>query len=1050
MRRIVFTLAVICALSVQAQNKPYWLDPSHNRVGTEPLRTSFFAFETKDLARKGDKTQSRRYLSLEGQWKFNFAKNHNDAPEDFYSTKYDDSSWEDFPVPGLFELNGHGDRIYKNAGYAWCEQFENQPGFVEEKNNYTGSYRRSFLIPKDWAGKEIFFHVGSATSNFHLWINGKEVGYSEDSKVEAEFDVTKYLEPGKENLIAMQVMRWCDGSYGEDQDFWRFTGIAREVYLYARPQIRLKDIYIVPDMENNYRDGRLNITASVVNGVGNMIHFRLEDADGVRAYESMTKGKMNTNDQFLNIQLKKCIPWTAEKPYLYTLYVTIADQNGNELETIAQKVGFRKVEIKDGQMLLNGKPILIKGVDRHELDPDGGYVVSMERMLQDIKIMKELNVNAVRTCHYPDDPRWYDLCDRYGIYVVAEANFESHGMGYGERRLAQDPLYKQTVVERNQNNVLVQKNHPSILVWSLGNESGYGDNFEAAYDAVKAIDDSRPVQYEQAAQNGKTDIFCPMYYNYQNCEKYAQGSNPRPLIQCEYAHAMGNSIGGFKEYWELIRKYPKYQGGFIWDFVDQGISGVSKVTGEHIWMYGGDEGRYPATDHNFNCNGVIAPDRTLNPHAYEVQYYQQNIWVRKFDHTTGEMEIFNENFFEPLDDDIMLEAVVMAEGTKIGSISENVLTTKPQETQTLKLKKLADLCNEAVEQYPDKEVLVNVNFLKNHDATGLLETGTAIAREQFVVQEYAFPTAESTLKKSKEAKQKKTNKVQVDSMLACYTLSAAGMSVTVGRRTGTLDYLDVDGEPMLKDGYSVTPNFWRAPTDNDYGADLQFKFRPWKNAERKLESVTVAGDDTERSIIVTCRLPRLDAKLVTTYTLDEMGELIVNQHLSVDNADKEKPQLFRFGMQWVMPQQYSEVKYYGRGPIENYIDRKTSQRIGLYTAKVADEYYPYVRPQESGNHADVRYWQMTDRQGKGLQFAATGTMEVSALNYLPDDLDDGMDKAQLQHHSGDLTPRKFSVVQVQERQFGLGCVNSWGAWPLPQYQMPYEDYDFTYIVTALR
>ncbi len=1047
-RRLLLALVMLCALSAQAQNKPYWLDPSHNRVGTVPLRSSFFAYETKDLARKGDKTLSKRYLSLEGQWKFNFVKNHNDAPKDFYEPKYDDASWDNFPVPGLFELNGYGDRIYKNAGYAWCEQFENQPGFVEEKNNYTGSYRRSFLIPKDWDGMEIFFHVGSATSNFHLWINGREVGYSEDSKVEAEFDVTKYLEPGKENLIAMQVMRWCDGSYGEDQDFWRFTGIAREVYLYARPQVRLQDIFIVPDMENNYRDGKLHITAHVANGVGSQIHYRLEDADGVRAYESMTEGKMNTDEQFINIQLKKCHTWTAEAPYLYTLYTTIRDQHGKELETIAQKVGFRKVEIKDAQLLLNGQPILIKGVDRHELDPDGGYVVSTERMMQDIKVLKELNVNAVRTCHYPDDPRWYDLCDRYGIYLVAEANFESHGMGYGDRRLAQDPLYKQTIVERNQNNVLVQKNHPSILVWSLGNESGYGDNFEAAYDAVKDIDKSRPVQYEQARQNGKTDIFCPMYYDYENCERYALGDNPRPLIQCEYAHAMGNSMGGFKEYWELIRKYPKYQGGFIWDFADQGISGVSKETGEHIWMYGGDEGRYPATDHNFNCNGVVAPDRTFNPHAYEVQYYYQNIWARYFTPETGDVQVYNENFYEPIGDDIMLEATVLAEGTKVGSTSEALPTIKPQEAQILKLKKLSDICQDAKEQYPDKEILVNMNFILNHDATGVLDAGTTIAREQFVVQQYNFPTAESAAQKAQQSRT--SAKVQADSMLACYSMSAAGMEVTVGRRTGTLDYLDVDGEPMLKDGFSVTPNFWRAPTDNDYGANLQFKFRPWKNAERKLQSVTLEGNDKERSIVVKCELPRLQATLTTTYTLNNLGVLTVNEHLSVEGSQDQMPQLFRFGMQWVMPQQYSEVKYYGRGPIENYVDRKSSQRIGLYTAKVEDEYYPYVRPQESGNHADVRYWQMTDRQGKGLQFAATGDMEVSALNYLSEDLDDGMDKAQVQHHSGDLTPHKFSVIQVQERQFGLGCVNSWGAWPLQQYQMPYQDYDFTYMVTALR
>ncbi|MCD8305022.1 MAG: DUF4981 domain-containing protein [Prevotellaceae bacterium] len=1045
-RRIALALALAACLTASAETKEPWLDPSVNRVGTEDLRSSFFPFETKELAAKGDKAQSKRFLSLEGNWKFNFAKDHNLAPEEFYKPKYDDTGWEDFPVPGLFELNGHGDRIYKNTGYAWCNQFPNQPGFVEEKNNYTGSYRRSLVIPKDWDGMQIYMHVGSATSNLRLWVNGKEVGYSEDSKVEVEFDLTKYLEPGKENLLAMQVMRWCDGSYGEDQDFWRFTGIAREVYLYARPTCRIQDITVTPDLENNYQDGKLSISANVLNASGNHIHFRLEDADGVRAYESMTEGKMNTGNQFVNIQLKNCHKWTAETPYLYTLYVTLTDKNGEELETIVQKVGFRKVEIQGGQLLVNGQPVLIKGVDRHELDPEGGYVVSMERMLADIKVLKELNMNAVRTCHYPDDPRWYDLCDRYGIYVVAEANFESHGMGYGDRRLAQDPLYQQTVVERSVHNVMVQKNHPSIIVWSLGNESGYGDNFEAAYKAVKALDPSRPVQYEQAGQTGMTDIFCPMYFNYENCEKYAQGDNPRPLIQCEYAHAMGNSLGGFKEYWELIRKYPHYQGGFIWDFADQGISGVSKVTGNHIWMYGGDEGRYPASDHNFNCNGVVAPDRTFNPHAYEVQYWQQNIWVKSFDSETGTLEVFNENFFRPLDDDITLEAVVMCEGVKAGSVSDNSLTAAPQETQTLRLPRLADLCKKAKEQNPGKEVTVNINFMLSHDPSGILDAGTVIAREQFVVEPFQFPSRESVLATDAEA----TATVEVDSMLACYTLSAKGVSVTVGRWTGTLDYLDVDGEPMLEDGYSVTPNFWRAPTDNDYGAGLQGRFNAWKHAGGKLKSVALTGDETARTITVTRELQRVKALLTTSYTLTSEGELVVREQLSVDKDAQDKPELFRFGMQWVMPEQYGEIKYYGRGPVENYTDRKTSQRIGLYTSKAADEYYPYVRPQESGNHTDVRYWQMTDKKGRGLQFAATGAMEASALCYLPEDLDDGQDKSAIQHHSGDLTPRKLSVVQIQERQFGLGCVNSWGAWPRSEYQLPYQDYDFTYIVTALR
>ncbi len=1044
MKKFMFAMLALVAVTANAapkpQAKPYWLDPSVNRVGTEQSRASFFAYESAAKARKSDKAQSARYLSMEGQWKFKFVTHHYDAPKGFEAVGFDDASWELFPVPGLFELNGHGDRIYKNVGYAWNTQFENKPGFVEEKNNYTGSYRRTFQVPAAWKGQDIYIHVGSATSNLRLWVNGKEVGYSEDSKIEAEFNVTKFIKPGQDNLIAMQVMRWCDGSYGEDQDFWRFTGIAREVYMYARPKTHVQDICIVANLEKNYEWGRLTVNANVVNPKGSTVEFRLEYADGREDFVETVPVKPASGKPLLDVSIQSPIHWTAETPYLYTLYTTLKDAKGNVLEVIPQKVGFRSIEIKNGQLLVNGKAVLFKGADRHALDPDGGYVVSVERMIQDIKIMKQLNMNAVRTCHYPDDPRWYDLCDQYGIYVVAEANFESHGMGYGDRRLAQDPLYKQTIVERNEANVRIQKNHPSIIFWSLGNESGYGDNFAAAYDRVKELDPSRPCQYEQAGQNGKTDIFCPMYYGYDGCEKYSQGDNPRPLIQCEYAHAMGNSMGGFKEYWDLIRKYPKYQGGFIWDFVDQGIRGKSKKTGKQIWMYGGDEGRYPASDHNFNCNGVIAPDRSLNPHAYEVQYIHQNIWIKNFNLEKGTVELYNENFFTDLSN-VQVSLSLLVDGKSQTMVSNyDEINVGPQQTKSFDISPLRQPLERLKADNPGKEILVNVDFsLKKRD--GLLEAGTVIAREQLTIQGYQFPVASTS-----DAQ----GKVVADSMLACYNLSANGMAITVNRWTGELDYVDVDGKPVLEDGYSVVPNFWRAPTDNDYGAGLQNRFRAWKDADRRLQHIGMSGDDKARTITAVYKMQRVDAMLIVAYTLDAKGELIISQNLDVNEEAKEKPQMFRFGMQWVMPGQYQTVNYYGRGPIENYIDRNNSQRLGIYRQKVSDQYWGYIRPQESGNKTDIRYWQMLDESGRGLQFQATGKMEASALCYLPEDLDDGPRKDAHQSHSGDLTPRPFSVVQLQSRQFGLGCVTSWGAWPRQEYQMPWQDYNFTYIVTAVK
>ena len=632
-KQLLLSLACMAVTAGHAQKTPVWQDPTVNQVNREARHAHFFAFENQDLARKGDKAKSARFLSMEGMWKFHFVKDHQNAPEGFYALKYDDSQWVDFPVPGLFELNGFGDKIYKNIGYAWGTTFKSNPPYIGETNNYTGSYRRTFELPADWNGQEVFFHVGSATSNLTLWVNGKYV----DSKVAAEFNITKYLKKGQ-NLIAMQIMRWCDGSYLEDQDFWRFTGIAREVYLYATPKVHIQDFFVNADLKNDFKEGVLSGEVQIASAKGTTLDLQLIDPQGKEVKQTSVTMINNGPLTFRFETLGNVKAWTAETPNLYTLIMTLK-QGDKVLEVIPQRIGFRHIEIKGGQLLVNGQPILIKGADRHELDPDGGYVVSVERMIQDIKIMKYLNINAVRTCHYPDDPRWYDLCDEYGIYLTAESNLESHGMGYGEGTLAKRQDYEQAHLERQYGNVMSFKNHPSIIVWSLGNEAGYGPNFEKAYDWIKSYDQSRPVQYEQARHDGKTDIFCPMYMGYEDCEKYAQTDNPRPLIQCEYAHAMGNSIGGFKEYWDIIRKYPKYQGGYIWDFVDQGLRDKSKITGKEIFTYGGDYGRYPASDNNFNCNGIIAPDRRLNPHAYEVRYYYQNVWITDKGLKDGKIEI---------------------------------------------------------------------------------------------------------------------------------------------------------------------------------------------------------------------------------------------------------------------------------------------------------------------------------------------------------------------------------------------------------------------------
>ena len=1012
-----------------AQSESRWQNVNINQQNREPRRANFFAFENLEKAQSFDKKKSANYLSMEGMWKFNFVKDHNKRPANFFALKYDDSQWKDFPVPGLFELNGYGDATYKNIGYAWATQFDPNPPYISELNNYTGSYRRTFELPKDWKGKDVYFHVGSATSNLTLWVNGKYVGYSEDSKVAAEFNISKYLKPGK-NLIAMQVMRWCDGSYFEDQDFWRFTGIAREVYLYARPKLHAADIRLNAALENNYQDGVLNYKVSLKGGKTD-VAFTLCDKDGKQIAQA-------TGAQGV-IKVPKVNAWTAETPYLYKAYITLKNKQG-AAEVIPQKVGFRNVEIKNAQLLVNGQPVLVKGADRHEMDPDGGYVVSLERMIQDIKIMKQLNINAVRTSHYPCDPRWYDLCDEYGIYITAEANLESHGMGYEEKSLAKFPEYIVPHIERNEGNVKPLINHPSVIVWSLGNECGYGVNFEKAYDWVKACDKTRPAQYERGGYDSKTDIYCPMYIGYEESESYCKSNGTKPYIQCEYAHAMGNSEGGFKEYWDLIRKYPKYQGGYIWDFVDQGLRDKSPITGKEIFTYGGDYGRYPGSDYNFNCNGIIAPNRRLNPHAYEIQYVLQNVWIKDFDAENGSFNVYNENFFKNIDD-LNLTATLFANGVKLTTVA--IPDTKgiaPQATKLVKSEALKSAIEKAEAEHATEEITINFAFASD-GSQPLVDKGQVMARQQIVLNGYEFDKVDAPANTG--------SKIEVEETNSYVKVSAERMSVTIGKKTGMIDYLDVDGEPMLKFRESMTPEFWRAPTDNDYGASLQKKMRVWKNPQMNLKSFDKS--ESKDSVVLTANfeMPEVKAELMLRYRINAAGEVTVTEKMTTDKEAKVAD-LFRYGMQLQMPASFSKLEYYGRGPEENYIDRHSSSFIGKYEANVKDEYYPYVRPQESGNHTDIRYFSIFNpTTGKGITFEGYAPMECSAIPYLVEDLDAGIEKEHAWgQHSGDLVEKGLVQLHIQQRQFGLGCIDSWGSSPMEKYRMHYQDRCFSFVIKA--
>ena len=1015
---------MLMASAMSAQTFNEWLDPEVNAVNRAPMHTNYFAYESAEAAQKC-KSMSSNYVPLTGMWKFHWVENADQRPTDFWKTSYNDSEWGELPVPGQWEIYGYGRPIYVNVQYPWSNFFKTNPPQVPTERNNVGSYRRTITVPADWKGKQIIAHFGSVTSCIYLWVNGKFVGYSEDAKLAAEFDLTKYLKPGKENLIAFQIFRWCDGSYLEDQDFFRLSGTSRECYLYARNKKQIKDIRVTPDLDAQYKDGSLAINLDLQgNGV---VELALTDAKGNQVATTTVKG---SGKQTAEIKVSNPEKWTAETPNLYTLTATLKDGK-NVAEVIPVKVGFRKVEIKNAQVLVNGQPVLIKGVNRHELNAVNGYNVSVEDMIKDIRIMKNLNINAVRTCHYPDDPRWYELCDKYGLYLVAEANIESHGMGYGEHTLAKNDSYALAHMERNQRNIQCHFNHPSVIFWSLGNEAGYGPNFEAAYDWIKAEDASRPVQYEQAGQHGKTDIYCPMYYGYEGCESYSKNDNPRPLIQCEYSHTMGNSAGGFKEYWDLVRKYPKYQGGFIWDWADQGIlkknnERTRNIPAPEIYGYGGDFHKDDASDGNFCNNGVIAPNRELHPHAYEIAHQYQNIWVSAADLAKGEVNIYNENFFRDLKNyNLTWEILENGVATQTGII--NNLNVKPQQTAKITLPyTLEGIC-------PCKEIHLNVYFsLKASD--GIRPAGQKVAGNQLAIRE-------NTEKDIVANNCKYTRDLKVEDNNAL-NIIGENFTLSFDKENGFLNNWMVDGEFVLTPGTELKPNFWRAPTDNDYGAGIQNRLKVWKNPGLKLIDLSHQVKDGQVIITANYDMTEVKAQLILTYTISNTGAVLVNQKMTA-TKEARVAQLFRFGMTMEMPARYNGVKYYGRGPVENYNDRKTAAFVGLYEQTVDEQFHGYQRPQETGNKTDLRFYELSDNRHNSLQITSNKLFSASALHYKMSDLDDG-DRKRQSHP--EYLRKGNTYVHIDLDQMGMGCVNSWGAWPRREYQLPYGDYEFTFML----
>ncbi|MBQ6178406.1 MAG: DUF4981 domain-containing protein [Bacteroidales bacterium] len=1051
MRKIAIILAALAAvLPGRAQKKTKmepWQDPNVFEENRMPMRATFT-------------TDQQETLSLNGIWKFNWNETIEGRTKGFEAVGYDDSSWKTMPVPGMWELNGFGDPLYVNVGYAWRGHYENNPPYPPTERNYVGQYRRTFEVDPSWIGKQICLCIGSATSNVRVWVNGQMVGYSEDSKLEARFDITKYVKAGK-NEIALEIFRWCDGTYLEDQDFWRFSGIARGVYAYTREKERIEDVNIAAGM-----DGNFTIKSEVTKGISRL-EYQILDKNGkcVASGETAPKKlKAVANGSVSSPSL-----WSAETPNLYTLKVNAFSKAGL-VESTSIDFGFRTVEIKNAQLLVNGKPILIKGVDRHELNENKGYVLSEADMIRDIRVMKELNINAVRTSHYPNDPLWYSLCDKYGLYVVDEGNIESHGMGYGEATLAKREDFKAAHLVRDRRMVLRDINHPSVIVWSLGNEAGNGPNFMASYDWIKAYDPTRPVQYERADDDYNTDIICPMYRSPEWCVKYCESNPAKPLIQCEYAHAMGNSMGNFKEYWDIIRKYPNYQGGFIWDFEDQAIIWPSNVPGnDHIFAFGGDFNGYDASDGSFNCNGVIAADRSYHPHSYEVRYQYRNILSTLVSPVIlGEAKdlkvmVLNENFFKDLSQYRLLwTAAVEGEPVATGVV-ENIKAA-PGQTATVSVGLPAI-------KAPGKDVFLNLSYvLKEKD--GLLPAGYEVAYDQLTLQEGSGVA----FKPGSAAVPGVSVKADKDGYAFSGEFSFAGVGsdrvaewkATFDPKTGFLTSYKVNGKEMLSE--PLTPEFSRALVENDMGARLQNHMGLWRYLKLTLDKMDVSKSGDGWLVNAAYKPVKDTVAIRLTYLIRPDGSIEGHEIMEDTPGLESMPDLFRFGMKMTMPGRFSTIDFYGKGPWENYSDRNSSAMVGRYTQSVNDQYhYGYVRTQESGTHTGMRWFRVVDSNGDGFEISAPKAFSASALPFPINVLDcmengtpDRENKTNTQvgepRHSLDLKALAHendrengqTYVNFDLVQMGVGGINSWGTWPLEQYRIHAAPRDFHFVLRPVK
>lgn len=1028
-KRIYCALVIFIFIHANAQVND-WENPSLFQRNRELVRSTFLPFPDKPSAIRDEYENSPWYLSLNGYWKFSWTPTPEQRAKDFYKNDYNVANWKEIKVPSNWELQGYGIPIYTNITYP----FKKNPPYIDHSDNPVGSYRRYFDVPLSWNNRRVYVHFEAGTAAMYVWINGEKVGYTENAKSPAEFDITKYVKLGK-NLIAVEVYRWSDGSYLEDQDFWRLSGIDRNVYLYSTDNLRIADFFARPDLDENYKNGELTVDVLFMNYKPSekkaVLETSLLDAkENVifnQNYKLYIKGNIKKE-----ITLSKSISnpslWSNENPYLYTLLLTLKDETGKTIETVASKIGFRKVELKNGQLLLNGKRVMIHGVNMHEHNPLTGHFQNLETMILDLKTMKQHNINAVRCSHYPNNVNWVKLCDKYGIYLVDEANIESHGMGSGSENMAHDSAWNNAHMDRTISLVERDKNAPSVIIWSLGNECANGNVFFKTYKWVKNRDKTRLVQFEPAHEGENTDIVCPMYPSIDYMKEYAGRKQvTRPFIMCEYAHAMGNSSGNFKEYWDIISNSNNMQGGFVWDWVDQGFE-VTDEVGRKYWSYGGDMGSQNYTnDENFCHNGLVFPDRIPHPGLMEVKKFYQDINFKAEQPETGLITITNGFHYTNLKDytfkyEVLKNGLIIKNGTFDVDLA-------PESQKQVQLEMSEMKIMDGVEYF------LNV-FAYTRFRSEMIPQGHEVAREQFKLGEGKYFV--QSLKMSGSVKVKEDNDY--------IYLNAENIYVSIGKRSGLINDYKIDNTSYFNK--KPTPNFWRAPTDNDYGNNMESKCNVWRMAGENTVLKNIFLKDGNGSVTVTANLYLKDvaSEYEIKYTMSGDGTLTVK--VSYKAGKIELPELPRFGMIMSLNKSLQDFSYYGRGPWENYSDRNNASFIGLYESKVADQYVPYTRPQENGYKTDLRWLTLTDNKGKGIRIEGLQPICVSALQNWPEDFDAGLSKKN--RHSSDITPNRNEIVLcIDLAQRGVGGDNSWGALPHEQFCLKNVEYSYGFLIKAL-